>query len=96
MAVPQIIRVRVGARLRFARNAMRVALQDVANACDVTRQAVSLWETGKTMPNDEMLGRLAEYLGVSRHWLLTGDQPEQVEPSGSAPKANDRSSPARR
>lgn len=94
--VPQIIRVRIGARLRLARSAMRVALRDVANACNVTRQAVSLWETGKTTPNDEMLGRLAEYLGVSRHWLLTGDQPERVEPStATQPRAEHPPAPRR-
>ncbi len=96
MTVPQIIRVRIGARLRFARKAMRVALQDVATACSVTRQAVSLWETGKTTPNDEMLGRLAEYLGVSKHWLLTGDQPERVEPpAATQPRAQSAPAPRR-
>jgi transcriptional regulator with XRE-family HTH domain len=86
--VPQIIMVRIGLRFRQARKALGVALQDVANACNVTRQAVSLWETGKTVPSDDKLARAAEYLGVTRRWLLTGELPQRAEPSGGArPKA---------
>ena len=76
--------VRIGLRFRQARKALGVALQDVANACGVTRQAVSLWETGKTVPNDGTLARAAEYLGVSRRWLLTGELPQRAEPPGTA------------
>lgn len=87
--------VRIGLRFRQARKALGVALQDVANACGVTRQAVSLWETGKTVPNDDTLARAAEYLGVSRRWLLTGELPQRVEPSGGAPSEAARPPPRR-
>jgi transcriptional regulator with XRE-family HTH domain len=73
--VPKLVRIRIGIRLRLARAARRVALQDVARACNVSRQAVSLWERGETMPTAQRLDRAAKYLGVSTHWLLTGDEP---------------------
>jgi transcriptional regulator with XRE-family HTH domain len=76
--------VRIGLRFREARKELGVALQDVANACDVTRQAVSLWETGKAVPGDDKLRRAAEFLGVSRRWLITGEPPKRVEPIGGA------------
>lgn len=73
--VPQIVRMRIGQRFRLSRHALDAALQDVADACGVTRQAVSLWETGKTIPSNAVLERAAKFLGVSSYWLLTGDQP---------------------
>lgn len=80
--VPKIVRIRIGLRLRLARSALGVALQDVADACKVTRQAVSLWETGKSMPPTDKLARAAKFLRVSPHWLLTGEPPELAAPTG--------------
>lgn len=73
--VPQIVRMRIGQRFRLARQALGATLQNVGDACGVTRQAVSLWETGKSIPSNDVLERAATFLGVASYWLLTGDQP---------------------
>jgi len=91
--IPRIVMIRIGLRFREARKELRVPLQDVANACDVTRQAVSLWETGKALPGDEKLRRAAEFLGVSRRWLITGEPPKRLEQSGGAQARNWRPPP---
>lgn len=88
--------VRIGLRFREARKELGVPLQGVADACDVTRQAVSLWETGKALPGHETLRRAAEFLGVSRGWLLTGEPPKRVEPSGRARAKAARTPPPQR
>ena len=44
--------------------------EDLAQRCSVTRQAVSRWETGETLPNIETLKRLSDLFDVSLHALL--------------------------
>jgi len=41
-------------------------------ACGVTDAAVSQWRKGKTAPSMKTIGRMAEFLGVSSEYLLTG------------------------
>ena len=42
----------------------------LAQKCFVTRQAVSRWETGETLPNTETLKRLSQLYDVSINTLL--------------------------
>lgn len=42
----------------------------LAKKCYVTRQAVSRWETGETLPNTETLKRLSQLYNVSINTLL--------------------------
>lgn len=46
----------------------------LADKVFVTRQAVSRWETGETVPNTETLKRLSELFGVSINTLLGAPQ----------------------
>ena len=36
---------------------------------------ISEWESGKRSPDIELIPKLAEVLGVSQSWLMTGDTP---------------------
>ena len=45
---------------------------DIAEACNVTRQAVSKWENGKTQPDIQTLSMLASTLEVSEEDLIYG------------------------
>ena len=43
---------------------------ELAERIFVTRQAVSRWENGETVPNTETLKLLSKLFDVSIHWLL--------------------------
>lgn len=47
-----------------------VSQEELAAALYVTRQAVSRWETGETVPNTEALKLLSKYFDVSINTLL--------------------------
>lgn len=54
---------------------------EMAEKLFVTRQAVSRWETGKTIPGTDMLLRIAGAFGVSTDALL-GAEPGQCQSCG--------------
>lgn len=60
----------MGKRIRWQRERHGLKQQDVANALQVSPQAVSKWERGENAPDIAVLGRLARLLGVSVDWLL--------------------------
>lgn len=41
--------------------------------CDITDAAVSQWRKGKTKPAMTTISKIAEYLGVTAEYLLTGE-----------------------
>ncbi len=45
-----------------------------AKTVNVSRQAISSWETGRTQPDIEMIGTLADALGVSIEELIYGEK----------------------
>ena len=55
--------------------------EELAARLDVTRQSVSKWESGQSVPDAERLVKLSELFGVSVDFLLKGDGP----PAGDAP-----------
>ena len=57
-------------KIRAQREKRGLKQQDVANALDVTPQAVSKWERGENGPDITVLKPLARLLGVSTDWLL--------------------------
>lgn len=46
---------------------------------NVTRQAVSKWETGQTLPDSEKIIRLSEIFGVSTDYLLKGKESDFMD-----------------
>ncbi len=60
----------LGRRIREAREKLRLRQVDVANALQVTPQAVSKWERGENAPDVTTLVPLAKLLGTSTDWLL--------------------------
>ena len=65
---------------RFSQNLRRVRCQasltqqQLADRLHVTRQSVSSWELGRTEPDFETAGRLAEIFGTSVSSLLGEDE----------------------
>lgn len=62
----------LGARIRARRERKGLKQLDLANALQVSPQAVSKWERGENAPDLAALAPLARLLGVSTDFLLTG------------------------
>ena len=58
------------------RNKHGLSQAEIADKLFVTRQAVSRWETGETVPNTETLKLISKTFGVSINTLL--GQPQQL------------------
>lgn len=66
--------IAIGARIRMTREQKGYSQDDLAAKLGVTKGLVSQYETGTTTPPPHRFGRIAEVLGVSEGWLLTGDE----------------------
>ena len=71
----------IALRLRQLREEKRVNQIDIAQHLNITREAYSMYETGKRQMNYESLDLLADYFGVSVDYLLgrKEDSPKQDE-----------------
>ena len=56
---------KVNTMIKVLRTEKGMNQEQLAEKLQVTRQAVSNWETGKTQPDIETLTRMAEVFGVS-------------------------------
>lgn len=79
--------------------------EELAEALDVSRQAVSKWESGRALPETGKLLAVSEYFGVSLDELMKEDgrtaqilPDEQNEPEKNEPetKATEKGSPRKR
>ncbi len=59
-----------GDRIRHRRKKSGLTQTDIANAVQVSPQAVSKWERGENAPDISILPNLTQLLGVSIEWLL--------------------------
>jgi transcriptional regulator with XRE-family HTH domain len=62
----------VGARIREARQALGLSQVELAERVRVSQPTIAHWEQGTHTPRQLALARLADALGVSRTWLMTG------------------------
>ena len=62
----------LGLRITELRNACGMSQYALAKALEVSRQAVSKWETDRSTPNSMMLIHLAEVLNTDVEYLTTG------------------------
>ena len=60
----------ISKRIRSRREERGLKQADIANALQVSAQAVSKWERGENAPDIALLGGLAKLLGVSTDWIL--------------------------
>ena len=62
-------------RLTYLRKQKGLSQADLAEALDVSRQAISRWEVGATLPSTENLLALRDLYGVTLDELLYGEDP---------------------
>lgn len=60
------------------RKANNLSQEELAEKINVTRQSISLWETGKTQPSIDILVNLASVLGVTTDELLTSSNDASI------------------
>ena len=64
-------------RIAAARKLAGLTQEQLGERLGVTRQAVSKWESGQTVPDAVTVGRLCEVLHVSADYVLLGKEPEE-------------------
>jgi SOS-response transcriptional repressor LexA len=75
----------LGEKLRSAREARGLTLEQVAQALRVSRQSVHFWETDETRPRHKRIEEIAELYQVDKSWLLL-DNAEPTQPLSRAPE----------
>ena len=65
--------VKIGKYLSVLRKYYRITQDELAGNLNVTRQAISKWETGTAIPDVEQLLKLSEIYGVSINEILRAD-----------------------
>lgn len=69
----------IAKRLKKLRLERKLTQDDLARQLHVTRQAVSNWETGKTVVGIEYLVKLSEIYGISADEILHGERAAEPE-----------------
>ena len=64
----------IGDNIKFYRKKNQLTQDDIAEACNVTRQAVSKWVNGETIPDIEKCDRLASFYGIKLDALMHYDE----------------------
>lgn len=64
----------VGENIKRFRTQRHMTQDELAQQLNVTRQAVSNWETGKTQPDIETLHKIAQILDVTMEELIYGSK----------------------
>lgn len=71
----------IGDNIKFYRKKNQLTQDDIAEACNVTRQAVSKWENGESLPTVDNLYALSRVLHTSVDDILIGEKERDDEPS---------------
>lgn len=69
----------VSKQLIHLRNVKGISQEELAFLMNVTRQAVSKWETDQTLPDSEKIIRLSEIFGVTTDYLLKGKESDPLD-----------------
>lgn len=75
--------MKLGEKISTQRRKMGLSQEELAARLNVTRQAVSKWETGTSVPELETLVALARTFGVTTDYLLSDGDPVEAAPQQS-------------
>ena len=67
--------------IRARRRALGLTMKQLASTVGVTEAAISHYETGRREPDPDMLGRIANALGVTVDYLLGREDPPAPVPA---------------
>lgn len=81
--------MKLNEKILYYRKAVRLSQEELAARVGVSRQSVSKWELGESIPEVDKLLSLARTFGVTTDELLSEDEPvpaqEKTPPDGAAP-----------
>lgn len=66
------VRAEIGERLREARRSASMSQEEAAAELNISRQAISRWETGQTLPQTGEWYYVGQLYGVSLDYLVYG------------------------
>lgn len=69
----------IGDKLLFLRNRSGCSQETLADALDVSRQTVSKWELGQSLPDAEKIVAISNYFSVTTDFLLRDTSPVKIE-----------------
>ncbi|HUN01079.1 MAG TPA: helix-turn-helix transcriptional regulator [Halothiobacillus sp.] len=69
----------VGDRIRTLRLQKGYTQSELSTSIDLSANACSQWEGGYAMPKIEHLEQLARVLDTTTEWLMTGDNPDELD-----------------
>lgn len=69
----------ISKQLIHLRSVKGISQEDLASLMDVTRQAVSKWETDQAIPDSEKIVRLSEIFNVSTDYILKGKESDPLD-----------------
>ena len=81
-------------KLQSLRKKAGLSQEQLAEQMNVTRQAISKWETGEATPELSTLVALAREFGVSTDWLLSEEEMPRTEEAPPEPPKTE--TPARK
>lgn len=84
----------IGSKISQCRKRAGISQEKLAEQLNISRQAVSRWETGEAMPDIEKVVRLSHIFGVSTDYLLLDEQEEAVSPHQSTSESTDNGVPS--
>lgn len=82
----------LGERIKDCRRKANMTQEQVGESMQISRQAVTKWESGQSAPSTENLFKLAELFGTTVDFLLT--EPDEVPPPFPDTPCVDEDSPA--
>lgn len=68
-------------KIRELRKERNLTMKKLGESIGVAESTISLYETGKRQPDNEMLKKIADFFNVSTDYLLGRDVPESLFPS---------------
>lgn len=89
--------MKLNEKIIYYRRRARYSQQTLADLMGVSRQSVSKWETGESLPEISKLPQLARLFGVTTDHLLSDEEPAGTFPYEEVPEEEERApgTPAR-
>ncbi len=73
------IKMKIGQKIAKARSNINLTQDQLAEKLDVSRQAISKWESNLTFPEAAKIAKLAKILNISCDYLLQEEEKEEVQ-----------------